>query len=35
MQVQKSIVELAPPTGEDEPTTEEYIISAMSQIYRG
>ena len=34
MQVQKSIVELAPPMGKDEPTTEEYILSAMSQIYK-
>jgi exonuclease SbcD len=35
MLVQKKIVELAPPMGEDEPNTDEYVLSAMSQIYKG
>jgi DNA repair exonuclease SbcCD nuclease subunit len=35
MQVQKRIVELALPRSEGEPTTDEYILSAISQIYKG
>jgi exonuclease SbcD len=34
-QVQKKIIELALPMGEDEPNTDEYVLSAMSQIYKG
>lgn len=34
-QVQKRIVEMALPMGEDEPTNDEYVLSAMHQIYTG